>query len=163
MATTYLHLGTNKGDKQKNLSQAIKAVRALGTVDLISSVYETEPWGNTDQDVFYNIACELRTDLKPMALLDAISKIEDDMGRIRTEKWGSRVIDIDIIAYENQVIDTDRLCIPHKHLHERNFVLVPMMEIAGLWEHPIKKVSVEELFIDCEDPCEVIMTDIQIS
>lgn len=150
------------GDRQAHLSKAISLLSQHGDILDKSSVYETEPWGNKEQDAFYNMACSLRTKLSASDLLVKVNAIEDQLGRERTEKWGPRTIDIDIIAYEDQVIQTEKLSIPHPKMLERNFVLVPMMEIAGLWEHPVAKLSIEELFLECEDPCEVIMTEIKI-
>lgn len=159
MATAYLHLGTNQGSLVNNLKDAVKLLSAHGKVVAKSHIYETEAWGNTNQDNFYNAAIALNTKLSPIQLLEAIHTIEDKMGRERREKWEPRVIDIDIILYDDQLIVSEKLTIPHKHMHERAFVLIPLMEVAEDWMHPTHEKTIDEYFADCDDESEVLMID----
>ena len=159
MAIAHLHLGTNQGDLTANLNLAIEKLKAKGTVIDKSHVYETEAWGKQDQPNFYNMAVTYDTELDPNALLHLVNEIEDDLGRVRNEKWGERIIDLDIITYDDKIICDEKLTIPHKHMSERNFVLVPMIEIAGEWIHPVLEKSIEELYMECQDRCEVILIE----
>ncbi len=132
MASAWLSLGANIGDPQ---SQVAEAVRLLDVHDHIavtarSSVIITKAWGKTDQPDFANMALAIETDLSPIDLLHACLDIERDMGRVRHEVWGPRLIDIDIIAYERLEMDSTKLILPHRFAHERDFVLVPLREIA---------------------------------
>jgi len=137
----YLHTGSNLGNREENLSKVNDLIaKFIGKIVTESRLYETEAWGVTDQPNFYNQALKVETNLKPQAILEKTLQIEnEDFNRIRTEKWTARIIDIDILFYNDEVIKTDNLVIPHPHLHQRNFVLIPLMEIAGEMEHPILK------------------------
>ncbi len=130
MAKVYLSLGTNMGDRLENLREALFLVDEGVRVDIVSSVYETEPWGFEDQDRFLNIALSGETDLSPVELLDFTQSIERAMKRVKTVRYGPRVIDVDILLYEGVAMDTERLTIPHPRMSERAFVLVPLREIA---------------------------------
>jgi len=120
-------------------------------------VYETQPWGNTDQESFLNQVIMINTTLDPRGLLDASNKIEKEMGRIKKEKWGPRIIDIDILFYGKRVVRDKGLEIPHPELHKRAFVLVPLMEIAPELEHPVLNQPIDELYMACDDQSEVVM------
>lgn len=111
----------------------------------ISSLYETEPWGNTDQSVFYNLAVEIGTALEPLELLNAAKLIERQLGREPGSRWGARAIDIDIVLWETVILDTPELTLPHPRFHERAFVLVPLCEIAPMQIDPVSGLSVEAL------------------
>jgi len=128
----WLSLGSNLGDRAAHLTAAIEAVRALpGTaVEAVSGLYETPPWGDTDQGPFLNAAIGIRTALEPLALLDAVKAVEADLGRRETRRWGPRVIDIDIVHMAGVALATQRLTLPHPLWRERAFVLVPLAEIA---------------------------------
>lgn len=128
----YLGLGGNVGDPRGAMSAALKALEAIpGTqVVTVSSLYRTPPWGRTDQPDFLNAAAGIRTVLAPRALMDACLGIERDLRRERRERWGPRLIDIDILVYGEREIDEDGLAIPHPRMLERAFVLVPLAEIA---------------------------------
>jgi 2-amino-4-hydroxy-6-hydroxymethyldihydropteridine diphosphokinase len=132
MARAWLSLGANIGDPPAQLAEAIQRLGAHPqiTVTRQSRVIATKPWGKTDQPDFANMATEVETDLTPIELLHVALDTERDMGRVRHEVWGPRVIDIDIIAYERVEMQTGRLTLPHPHAHERDFVLVPLREIA---------------------------------
>lgn len=158
--TAYLLTGSNLGDRKSYLDQAKEAInQQAGKVIAASSFYQTAAWGIEDQPDFWNQALTIKTKLKPNELLKVLLQIEKDLGRERLEKWGSRTIDIDILMYKDQVIDEPDLSIPHKFLHERNFSLVPLMEIAGEIEHPIFKKTIEELYWASIDTLDVFLVN----
>ena len=131
-ARVVLALGSNVGDKVNNLRRALRAIAGEEGIELtgVSRLYRTAPWGKTDQDWFVN-ACALgRTSLKPEALLERVKRLEVELGREPTERWGPRVIDIDLIAYGDMTLKTERLTLPHPELFNRAFVLAPLAEIA---------------------------------
>jgi 2-amino-4-hydroxy-6-hydroxymethyldihydropteridine diphosphokinase len=157
---THLLLGGNLGDRHANLASAKRLIgQRIGTVVKASSLYETQPWGKPDQPDFLNQALEVATDLNPDEVLKAILNIEKELGRQREDKWDARTIDIDILFYDAKVLKTKDLTLPHPHLHERNFALVPMLEIAPNKQHPIFKKTIEELYEACNDELEVVMLD----
>ena len=126
----FVGLGSNLGDSAGNVERAIKALAELGNVARRSSLYRTQPWGKTDQPAFVNAAVLLETSLEPRQLLAALKAIEVRLGRVPGERWGPRAIDLDLLAYDDLTIDEPDLRVPHAHLHERAFVLVPLAEIA---------------------------------
>lgn len=128
----HIGLGGNIGDRAANLEQAIERIGAVPGITVVarSAFLGTAPWGKTDQDWFLNAAIAVDTTLSARALLDVCLGVETGMGRIRTEKWGPRIIDLDILTYGDAVIDEDGLQIPHPHIAERDFVLRPLAEIA---------------------------------
>lgn len=157
---THLLLGGNLGDRLTNLAAARKMIgEKIGTLVKASSLYETQPWGKSDQPEFLNQALEVATELKPEEVLAAIFSIEKALGRQREDKWSARTIDIDILFYDAKVLKTKDLTIPHPHLQERNFVLVPMLEIAPNKQHPVFKKSIEELYETCKDDLEVVQLE----
>lgn len=141
----YLALGSNLGDRAANLQAAMRALPPAIYVLRSSSVYETEPWGFTEQPAFYNLALEAETKLKPRSLLARLKKIENSLGRTPTFRNGPRLIDIDILFYGQEQIVLPGLVIPHPHLHERPFVLVPLVELAPGLVHPVLGVTSAEL------------------
>ena len=132
MATAWLSLGANIGDPRGQLAETVRRIdqRPDITIAAQSSVLITKPWGKTDQPDFANMAVTVETTLQPIDLLDVLLGIELAMGRVRQEVWGPRLIDIDIIAYDRLQQKTGRLTLPHPHAHERDFVTVPLAEIA---------------------------------
>jgi 2-amino-4-hydroxy-6-hydroxymethyldihydropteridine diphosphokinase len=160
MNTAYLILGGNKGDKINNLNQALLLIEEkVGTIISKSKLYETAAWGNTNQPGFLNQVVYLETMLNPYDLLNSTIKIEESLGRVRgAEKWLERTIDIDILFYNNEVIDTPDLKIPHPYIQERMFVLIPLMDIAPTLIHPILKEDITMLINKCEDKLEVKST-----
>jgi len=130
MPKIYLGLGTNQGDRAQNLRRALAALAPAVAVTRISSVYETEPWGVTDQPKFLNMVAEGNTALSPLRLLDALKRIERALGRIETTRYGPRVIDLDILLYDALTLQTEQLEIPHARMAERAFVLIPLNELA---------------------------------
>ena len=146
MSTVYIGIGSNLGDRHKNCLRAVELLKQSGlSVTKQSSVYETEPWGLTDQPAFLNMAVELESGLAPTELLGLLKKIEKDMGRQETVKWGPRIIDLDILLYDDITLNTDVLTIPHPLMHEREFVLVPLAELAGEFIHPVLKKKLGDL------------------
>ena len=143
--TVYLSLGSNLGDRQSNLRNAIGRLLELGDVVEVSSLYETEPVEVTDQPWFLNCAVAVRTELLPREFLAGILAIEKSMGRVRTQPKGPRVIDIDILLFGQQTINTPELTVPHPAMAERRFVLVPLAEIAPEVVHPTTQESIREL------------------
>ncbi|MBK7407855.1 MAG: 2-amino-4-hydroxy-6-hydroxymethyldihydropteridine diphosphokinase [Saprospirales bacterium] len=155
-----LHLGSNMGNRLENLKEACRQLeQKAGRILQKSKVYETQPWGKTDQPDFLNMAVRLDTKSNPEALLRTIHLIEAEMGRVREEKWEPRIIDIDIALFADLVIQTPELAVPHPEMHLRNFVLVPLLDIAADWVHPILKESLEDLYWSNEDPLDVIMLE----
>lgn len=146
MATlAYLSLGSNIGDREGNLREAARQLSAVGRVAAVSSFYETEPVEFTEQPWFLNCAVALETELTPQELMTAILGIEKDMGRQRVQKKGPRMIDIDILLLGNAVLDTAEVTIPHPAMHERRFVLEPLVEIASEARHPVLNKTIREL------------------
>lgn len=130
MVRIYLSLGSNMGDREANLQEAVRLLKEKVRVRRVSALYETEPWGFTDQDRFLNIALEGETDLTPLDLLDFTQGIETAMKRVKTRVYGPRIIDVDILLYGDVEMEEDRLTIPHPKMKERAFVLIPLQEIA---------------------------------
>ncbi len=155
----FLGIGTNLGDREVNLQEVLVRIEeSIGEILAVSSVYETEPWGFESKDWFLNMILYIRTDLKPSGLLGRILIIEALMGRVRDEKdYKSRIIDIDILLYENETISEPGLTIPHPRLHKRRFVLVPMCEINPDGIHPVLKKSFTSLLKECQDKSKVVL------
>ena len=144
----YLSLGSNVGDRAVQLHDAIARLAAAGRVAAISSFYETEPVEFTDQPWFLNCAVALETRMPPPELMKTLLAIEQAMGRRRTQKKGPRTIDIDILLYGNEIVDSPDLTIPHPAMQERRFVLQPLAEIAPEARHPALKKTVGELLAE---------------
>jgi 2-amino-4-hydroxy-6-hydroxymethyldihydropteridine diphosphokinase len=156
MKQAFLLLGTNLGDRNKSLLSAMQYIAGDEIeVEQTSSIYETAAWGKTDQQNFLNQVIEISTNLSSTALLEKILAIEKQIGRIRKEMWGERIIDIDILYYANEVIKSQRLVIPHPYLHERRFTLEPLHEIAPNFVHPVFNKTTSSLLNECKDLLEV--------
>lgn len=146
MATVYLCLGSNLGEREKNLSQALTILSQKLNLEKVSFIYETEPIGYKEQPFFLNLVCQVSTDLSPDALLRLAKTIEHNMGREPSAQINApRVIDIDILLYDTQIIETRDLIIPHPRITERAFVLIPLAEIAPEFVHPRISKSIAEL------------------
>jgi 2-amino-4-hydroxy-6-hydroxymethyldihydropteridine diphosphokinase len=158
MKNVFLGIGTNLGRRENNLDDAIKRVEeSIGPVLKYSSIYETEPWGFKAENEFLNMVVRVKTELSPSVLLEQILSIESSLGRVRSnEKYSPRLIDIDILLYEDIIIDDRNLKIPHPLLHKRRFVLVPLCEIAPGMIHPVLNKSVAMLLEICEDKTKVL-------
>jgi 2-amino-4-hydroxy-6-hydroxymethyldihydropteridine diphosphokinase len=129
-----LSLGSNVGNRVANLANAVNHISKIGNIISISSLYETSPVGDVEQENFYNIACVIESSSQPHDLLLQLHSIESVLGRTREVHWGPRTIDIDIVDVEGFRSDTDELHVPHRHAHLRKFVLLPAAEIAPNWE-----------------------------
>ena len=155
-----LSIGTNIGDRKANIENAITALNTIGSVTAVSPIYSSEPWGFESENGFYNIALIIETSLPPLDLLKETQRIEKELGRTAktTTAYADRIIDIDIIDYDNQIIKISQqstvnslLTLPHPLMHLRNFVLYPLADIAPEWMHPILKLTAQELKEKSED------------
>ncbi len=157
MNTAYLLLGGNLGNKELNLAQAVVLIEEkVGPTPKKSDIFITSAWGNTEQPDFYNQAIEVSTELTASGLLNELLRIEEIIGRKRSgNKWQERTIDIDILFYNNNIINTAELQVPHPHLQDRKFVLAPLAQIAADLIHPVLKKSISTLIDECSDPLEV--------
>ncbi|MCX2451494.1 2-amino-4-hydroxy-6-hydroxymethyldihydropteridine diphosphokinase [Pedobacter sp. PLR] len=149
----YLLLGSNLGDREELLNDAVAQIgKKVGEVFAQSSFYETAAWGKTDQPSFINLAVGLKTGLSPLEVLKAVLGIEAELGRVRKEKWGARLMDIDVMFYGDEIVDMgEELQIPHPQMQYRKFVLVPLAEIAGGLIHPVIGKRVSEILAILED------------
>ena len=141
----YLGLGSNLGDRDAHLAEALARLGMIAIVERVSSVYDTAPLHNTDQPRFHNLVCAATTDLDPLPLLRAIKAIEREMGREQGPRYGPRIIDIDILLYDQLVLRSPELTVPHARLPERAFVLAPLAEIAPTLAHPQLGASIADL------------------
>ena len=156
MNTAYLLTGANIGDREANLEKAAELIQQnCGEIIARSSIYETAAWGNRDQEAFYNQALQIRTAFTARQLMRKILKVEKQMGRERTVKYGPRSIDIDILFFNNEVHDYPLLRLPHPELPNRRFALVPLAELAPGLLHPVLNRSIASLLEACEDPLPV--------
>lgn len=146
MSIVYIGIGSNLGNREKNCLHAIEFLEKKGiTVKKMSSMYETKPWGVKDQPPFLNMAIEIETALKPKELLALLKDIEAEIGREESLRWGPRKIDLDILLFDNIVLNRNDLIIPHPLMHERDFVLRPLCEIASDIKHPLLEVNICDL------------------
>lgn len=156
MAVVFLLLGSNMGNSLDFLDKASKALQEqVGKLIKSSSRYQTAAWGKTDQPDFINQVLKLETGLSPLEVLKTILGIEWQLGRERTEKWGSRTIDIDILFYDQEVVASSELTIPHPYLQQRAFTLIPLAELEPDFVHPVLKKTVSELLDELESQLEV--------
>ena len=156
-STAYLLLGGNLGNREANLKKAIELLNdKIGKVIAISSLYETAAWGKTDQPAFLNQAVALQTNLSALEVLDLALSIEQELGRVRKDKWGERLIDIDLILFGNEIINIpDKLQVPHPHMQDRKFVMEPLAEIAPEVIHPVLGETILSISRNIDDPLEV--------
>lgn len=146
------NLSNRLGNRFQLLNQAkIALIESVGLLVRESGLYETTPWGVTDQPPYLNQVLELQTDLAPIDVLNQTQAIENALGRVRLQRWDARLIDIDLLYYDDLILQTDRLTLPHPLLHKRRFTLVPLAEIAPDFRHPALEKSNAELLEICQD------------
>ena len=152
MNEVYISIGSNIEDRAQHLKDAIQALHTYGDVTVVatSSIYETAPVGYTDQADFLNVVIHVQTELDPIQLLTTCQQIEQEQGRVRDIRWGPRTVDLDILLYNEENIEMDNLIVPHPRMHERAFVLIPLLEIAPKVIHPVtgKQYSQEAAVMD---------------
>jgi len=156
MHDVYLSLGSNIDDREKNIINAIKLLGKILTIKKVSSIYETEPVGFKEQKYFYNLVLKVFTDLTPFELLQSVEQIENKLGKKIKRRWGPRSIDIDILYYGNEIIESEELTVPHPLINERRFVLVPMSEIAEEFVCPKTNLKVSDILKNCKNEESVI-------
>lgn len=154
--TLFLLLGANLGDPRQTFADARQQLaEQVGDMLQASALYETAAWGVTDQPTYLNQVLRLGTLLPPHAILERTQAIEQALGRVRRERWGARLIDIDLLFYDDRVMQTPTLTLPHPLLHERRFTLAPLADIAPHWRHPVLGKLVSQLLADCADVSDV--------
>ncbi|MEG3270108.1 2-amino-4-hydroxy-6-hydroxymethyldihydropteridine diphosphokinase [Streptococcus suis] len=153
----YLSIGGNMGDRQAYLQAALDKLASHPgcQLGLVSNIYETPAWGKTDQADFLNLACQVYTDLSAQDFLSVCQNIEQELDRVRIEKWGQRTIDLDIIFWDEQVIEEENLIVPHPYAHERAFVLLPLADIVADYRHPGLGQRVEVLVSNLGDTSDI--------
>jgi 2-amino-4-hydroxy-6-hydroxymethyldihydropteridine diphosphokinase len=158
MHNYYLLLGSNLGDKHGHIDKALQWIEeAIGPIVNQSSRYLTDPWGEKEQEAFINMAVHVTSVKDPENVLSLIKDIEKKAGREETTHWGPRVLDIDILYCDDLILNYDHLKIPHPGIYDRNFVLIPMIEIAGEMTDPVKNLTLDELYEKCTDTFEVYL------
>ena len=154
--TAYVLLGSNLGNRQAFIEKAIAMIRIqIGEVTATSSLYRAAAWGDSDDPEFLNQAIEVRTNLEAEEFLHELLKVEQQLGRVRTTKWAPRTIDLDVVFFDDSILKSDDLEVPHPRMQERRFVLMPLAEIAPTARHPVLGKSVSELLAECPDAGEV--------
>jgi 2-amino-4-hydroxy-6-hydroxymethyldihydropteridine diphosphokinase len=150
LSTAYVSIGSNLGDRLEYIREAIGKLKQVEEIKICkaSSVYETQPVGHKNQGWFLNMILKLKTTLEPLHLLELLLGIENQMGRKRNQKWGPRNIDLDILLYDDLILNSAKLTLPHPKMHQRRFVLVPLAEIAPRVVHPLLKKSIERLLVE---------------
>ena len=161
MSRVFLSLGSNLGDRLSNIQHAVSSLSMSKHINVIktSSFYETEPWGNKNQPWFLNAAIAIDTDLTPQKLLELCQNIELQLGRVKneTQRWAQRAIDIDILIFDNKIINESNLIIPHPLMQKRAFVLVPMLEVKADLVHPVLNKTITELYDELQNPEDVFL------
>ena len=159
MTNVYLLLGSNCGERESFLLKAYSMINnQIGEISTASSVYETEPWGFESADYFLNRVVLAKTALRPAELMSKVLEIEALIGRTRTNNFAgyqNRIIDIDILFYSNEIIKSDAIKVPHPELHNRKFALLPLMEIAAGFIHPVLQKTIKQLYDECPDTLKV--------
>ena len=157
MFNAYIGIGSNLGNRTENCIAALDAISNFIVIESVSSFYETDPKGVEDQPKFINAVAKVSTLLSPLNLLNSLKEVERQLGREKKERWGPRVIDLDLLLYEDFILDSQELTLPHKELHRRRFVLEPLYEIEPWLEHPVLKQTVSTILKNLEDEKEVTL------
>lgn len=157
MKEVYLGLGSNKGERISFIEKAVSEIGNLPGTEIFTraGIYETEPWGNIEQDDYLNTVIGINTTMNSEELLKELKRIEKHIGRMENKKWSEREIDIDLLFYGDDIIDNDNMIVPHGHIDKRRFVLVPMNEIAPDLIHPVFKKSISQLLDSTTDNLKV--------
>ncbi len=157
MNTVYIQLGSNIGERESFITKSMYKVEDdIGKIITASSIFETTAWGNENQNNFLNSVIKIKTPFDAFTILQKSQEIENNLGRERSDKWGERTIDIDILFYNNKIINTKELTVPHPLIQKRKFVLVPLSEIAPNYMHPILKKNISTLLSECKDTQKVL-------
>jgi 2-amino-4-hydroxy-6-hydroxymethyldihydropteridine diphosphokinase len=158
--SAYVGMGSNLGSRLENCQQAMTYLEEHPAITVLasSSFYETEPVGKTDQGWFLNAVVQVSTELEPEALLESLLEIETAMGRVRNEKWGPRIIDLDLLLYEDRILKAPRLEVPHPEMTQRRFVLAPLCELAAGHMHPLAKKTIQQLLSELPEDEKVFIT-----
>jgi len=152
MEGIFLLLGSNRGDKRVQIEGGLKSIETqIGNINKQSGIYKTEAWGYRNQDSFLNIAIEITTTKSAKEILDEIKEIEKSAGEKKRIKWGPRFLDIDILFYGDEIMNDANLVVPHPEIQNRNFALLPLLEIAPEFKHPLLLLSIKELYEVCND------------
>ena len=152
MNTIFLQLGSNMGEREEYLQNASELLAVeIGVIQKESKIYESVPWGVENQNNYLNQVLEIKSEFSAEEVLERVLQIEDKIGRIRNEKWGERIIDIDILLFNDLIVEKEGICIPHIHLQNRKFVLIPLNEIAPSFTHPKYNKTIDELLKECKD------------
>ncbi len=158
LAEAILLLGSNLGARKQHLAEAVLQItQTAGKIVQLSQLYETSPWGTTSQNSYLNQALKIKTALLPENLLTELLKIEKSIGRTRSQRWEDRIIDIDILLYNQLIINSPTLTVPHPELPNRRFALEPVCEIAADWIHPISRLKIPQLLSACKDEGKVVL------
>jgi len=153
----FIGLGSNLGDREKNLRLGVSRLGELGRILRVSSVYETQPWGREDQPDFLNAVCSLDPILRdPELFFRELKRIETEAGRRFRERWGPRELDLDLLFWGDEVVATESLSVPHPHLADRSFVLTPLCQIAPDLKHPLTGLTVRQMLESCSDSGRVV-------
>jgi len=157
MALVFIEMGSNLKNRKKNLELFLKELKQNPKIEILnfSSIYETEPYGSKEQPFFLNQVIKINTTLSPVELLELLKETEKKLGRKETSRWGPRLIDLDILLYDDLVLNTEKLTIPHKEMHQRRFALVPLAEIAPNLVHPVLKKGIKNILEKLKDKSEV--------
>ena len=161
MSLVYLQLGSNLGDRLSILNTAVSKISTqVGDLLLLSEIYQSSPWGVEGQGDFLNQVILIESSYSAKLILEIILNIEKELGRVRIEKWGERVIDIDILFYNDEIIEASDLCVPHKYISKRKFVLLPLNEIAPNFIHPKYDKTITQLLAECLDEESVMIYEV---
>ena len=161
MSLVYLQLGSNLGDRLSILNTAVSKISTqVGDLLLLSKIYQSSPWGVEGQGDFLNQVILIESRYSAKLILEIILNIEKELGRVRIEKWGERVIDIDILFYNDEIIEASDLCVPHKYISKRKFVLLPLNEIAPNFIHPKYDKTITQLLEECLDEESVMIYEV---